>query len=83
MKTKKEVIICHTCKGFGIRYQEHLADYHKGTYITRSYDCKTCGNRGVLVRITQIEIRKLKDSEHKLCDTHNGKFEFRRGKEDG
>ena len=74
----KKIIICKNCKGHGIRYWDKLTDYHKSEYSTYSKDCPTCDGRGVLMEITTVKTRALKEQEYKPCQNHNGEYKYER-----
>jgi DnaJ-class molecular chaperone len=64
--TKKEIIICHGCKGSGKVDKRELEDYHHNTYYEWDEVCPDCNGFGRVMQTIVTYTRKLTKTELKL-----------------
>lgn len=56
----REIILCPKCNGSGCHRYDDLADYHKGLYNTKYYECEFCETTGRVIRVVTTEYEKIK-----------------------
>lgn len=58
----KTLIICDSCKGYGVVYKSHLVDYHKSEYDTTKHTCTKCDGTGRLVKYSDFITKMAPES---------------------